>query len=434
MRRQSLYWAYNQVCRRQSILQLSDDCFAHEGGQLPLDDALALIKSRLRPVAEVESVPIGEACGRILAEDLVAPIDVPPHDNSAVDGYAVFFGDLAAAGETPLPVGGRAAAGQGLGRPARRGEAVRIFTGASMPTGMDTVAMQEDCRLDGDSVVVPPGLRVGANRRRRGEDVCAGDRVLGAGRRLRAEDIGIAAALGQQQLVLRRRLRVGGCSTGNEVFNPGAERTKDGIFDANRYTLLSLLRGMGCAVTDLGILPDERDTVRRRLRSATGFDLVVTSGGASVGEEDHVAAVLPELGSVHFWKLAIKPGRPVLMGQIGGMPVIGLPGNPAAVMVTFLVVARRVVLRLAGAEDAVPVPFAARADFAHRKKKGRREFVRAQIARDSAGLPRVSKYQQEGAGNLMSFVASDGLVELAEDTVAVAPGDIVPFIPLEALR
>lgn len=415
-------------------MQLSDDCFAHEGGLLPLDDAFALIQSRLRSVAEVESVPIGEACGRILAEDLVAPIDVPPHDNSAVDGYAVFFEDLAATEETLLPVGGRAVAGQGLDRPAVRGEAVRIFTGAPMPIGMDTVAMQEDCRLDGQVVVVPPGLRAGANRRYRGEDVHTGDRVLGAGRRLRAEDIGIAAGLGQPRLLIRQRLRVGVCSTGNEVFEPGADRTKDGIFDANRYMLLSLLRGLGCAVTDLGILPDERETVCRRLQSATDFDLVVTSGGASVGEEDHVAAVLPELGSVHFWKLAIKPGRPVMMGLIDGTPLIGLPGNPAAVMVTFLVVGRRVVLRLAGAEDAVPVPLAVRADFAHRKKNGRREFLRVRVAPDPAGLPRVSKYQQEGAGNLMSFVASDGLVELAEDTVAVAPGDIVSFTSLDALR
>ena len=299
-------------------MQLNDDCFADDGGLLPLDDALALIQSRLRPVADTETVPIEEACGRILAEDLIAPIDVPPHDNSAVDGYAVFFGDLAAAAQTRLPVGGRTVAGQGLGRPARRGEAVRIFTGAPMPTGMDTVAMQEDCRVEEDCVVVPPGLRAGANHRRRGEDVRAGDRVLSAGRRLRAEDIGVAAALGQRQLIMRRRLRVGVCSTGNELFDPGAERSKDGIFDANRYMLLSLLRGMGCAATDLGILPDERDRVRRRLRSVADFDLVVTSGGASVGEEDHVRAVLAELGSVHFWKLAIKPGRPVMMGQIGG--------------------------------------------------------------------------------------------------------------------
>ncbi len=415
-------------------MQLSDDCFEHDGALLPLDDALGLIQSRLRPVTGTESVPIGEACGRILADDLVARIDVPPHDNSAVDGYALFFGDLAATAETRLPIGGRAVAGQGLGRPVRRGEAVRIFTGAPMPAGTDTVVMQEDCGLEGDAVIVPPGLRAGANRRRRGEDVRVGDRVLTAGRRLRAEDIGVAAGLGRQKLAIRRRLRVGVWSTGNELFEPGAERTDDGIFDANRYMLLSLLRGMGCRATDLGILPDERDTVRRRLRPAVDFDLVITSGGASVGEEDHVGAVLAELGSVHFWKLAIKPGRPVMMGQIDGTPLIGLPGNPAAVMVTFLIVVRRVVLRLAGAEDAVPLLFAARADFAHRKKKGRREFLRARVTPDPTGLPRVSKYRQEGAGNLMSFVASDGLVELAEDTVAVSPGDIVPFTPLEALR
>ncbi len=415
-------------------MQLSDDCFAHGGGLLPLDKALELIRTRLDAVTEVETVALAAAGGRILAADIVATLDVPPHDNSAVDGYAVRFADLKPDGDTRLPVGGRAVAGAGLGREARGGKAIRIFTGAPMPAGLDTVAMQEDCRADGDTVSLPTGLRLGANRRCRGEDIRAGDKVLAAGRRLRAEDLGVAASVGQRTLAVRRQLRVGLCSTGDEVHEPGADRAADGIFDANRYALMGALRDLGCAVEDLGILPDRAEAVRGCLAQADRFDLLLTSGGASVGEEDHVAAALGELGAVHFWKLAIKPGRPMMMGQVCNTPVVGLPGNPAAVMVTFMMVARRLILRLAGAADEAPVAHPVRADFAHRKKGGRREFVRARLTTGPNGMSNAVKYPQEGAGNLMSFVASEGLVVLPEDTVAVAPGDSVGFIPFATLR
>ena len=415
-------------------MQLSDDCFAHGGGLLPLDDALDMIRRRLQPVTEVETVGLAQAAGRILAADLVAQESVPPHDNSAVDGFAVSFADLNEDAETGLTVGGRAVAGHGLDRAVRAGEAIRIFTGAPMPAGMDTVAMQEDCRRDGDAVLIPTGLRLGDNRRLRGEDIEAGDKVLQGGRRLRPEDVGVAASLNQQALGVRRRLRVGLCSTGNEVHEPGSPRSADGIFDANRYALMGALGDLGCAVEDLGILPDTIDAVRLYLGRAAEFDLLLSSGGASVGEEDHVAAALGELGAVHFWKLAIKPGRPMMMGQIGRTPVVGLPGNPAAVMVTLMMVARPLILRLAGAVDDAPVAHRVRADFAHRKKRGRREFVRARLTIGTNGTLGAVKHPQGGAGNLMSFVASDGLVVLPEDSVAVAPGDIVAFIPFATLR
>ena len=415
-------------------MQLSDDCFAHAGGLLPLDEALAVIRQRLRPVAGTETVALGAATGRVLADAAIAPVDVPAHDNSAVDGYAVHFDDLVDDGPTRLPVTGRVAAGHALDRAAGRGEAIRILTGGPMPTGPDTVAMQEDCRREGERVVIPNGLRRGANRRARGEDIRERDTVLAAGRRLRPEDVGVLASLGQGTVTVRRRLHVGVFSSGDEVCEPGAARRSHGIFDANRHTLLALLDGLGCAASDLGILPDDSAVVHDRLTGAAGFDLLVSSGGASVGEEDHIQTAIRQLGPMHFWKLAIKPGRPVLMGQAGRTPLIGLPGNPAAMMVTFLMIARPTVLRLAGAATEETPRYPVTADFSHRKKTGRREFLRVRLAGGPYGPHRARKYHKEGAGILMSFVAADGLVELAEGVTDVMPGDTVSFIPLNALR
>ena len=341
------------------MAQLSDDCFAHGGALMPAAAALAELRARLAPVGERETVPLSEAAGRILAADLIADRDVPPHDNAAVDGYAVHFADLAADRDTELPVTGRAAAGHSLGRPARRGEAIRIFTGAVMPDGPDTVMMQEDCTSRGDVVVIRPGIGRGANRRRRGEDVRVGTIVLRDGQRLRPQDVGLAAALGRPAVPVYRRLRVAILSTGDEVHEPGTALPLGAVYDANRYALVALVKALGAAPTDLGILADEAAAIDAALTdAATGHDLILTSGGMSVGEEDHIAGVVRARGSLYFWKLAIKPGRPVAMGQIGGTPLIGLPGNPAAMMVTFLRLARPALLRLAGAPScrAAPVP------------------------------------------------------------------------------
>jgi len=412
------------------MAQLTDDCFAHGGQLMRCDEALALLARVVEPVTGSEEVALRGAFGRILAEDVTAPQDVPPHENSAVDGYAVFFDDLDLARETVLPVGGRAAAGHPLQRPARRGEAIRIFTGARMPDGMDCVMMQEDCELRGDRVVLRPGLKRGANRRLRGEDVTAGSIVLHRGQRLRAQDIGQAAAVGRGTLRVARPLSVALFSTGDELREPGEPLAEGTIYDSNRYTIAALLGGLGCAVDDLGILRDHAEPLRAALgRAAEAHDLVVTSGGVSVGEEDHVRQAVDALGRLHFWRLAIKPGRPIALGQIGRIPFVGLPGNPVAVMVTFLNIVRPMILRLMGAREVAPHHFRVRADFAYKKKKDRREWVRARLERDGEAGWRAVKFPRDGAGILSSMVESEGLVELPEGLTRLEPGTMVEFLP-----
>ncbi|WP_114860595.1 molybdopterin molybdotransferase MoeA [Azospirillum brasilense] len=417
------------------MAQLSDDCFAFGGEMMAVDRALELLSDRLHPVTESRRIGLADALGHALAEDVVAPFDVPPHDNSAVDGYAVFFDDLTPDAATRLPVTARVAAGHALDRPGRRGEAVRIFTGAPMPEGFDTVLMQEDCKAEAGSVTIPPGIRRGANRRRAGEDMTRGSTVLTAGRRLRAEDIGLLASLGRREVTVRTALRVAVFSTGDEVREPGVPLEPGCIYDANRFALIAALRQLGCRVTDLGILPDRLDAVRGALDEAAGtHDVLITSGGMSTGEEDHVKAAVEALGGLHFWRLAIKPGRPVALGTAKGAVFVGLPGNPVAVMVTFLRIARPILLRLMGAADEAPALFPLRAGFTYKKKAGRREYVRATLARAADGVLTAVKHPRDGAGILSSMVESDGLVELPEEITRVEPGMIVDFLPFSEVR
>lgn len=417
------------------MAQLSDDCFAFGGEMMAVDRALELLSGRLRPVTEARRIGLADALGHVLAEDVVAPFNVPPHDNSAVDGYAVFFDDLTPEAATLLPVTARVAAGHALDRPGRRGEAVRIFTGAPMPEGFDTVLMQEDCKAGEGTVAIPPGIRRGANRRRAGEDMAQGSTVLTAGRRLRAEDIGLLASLGRREVTVRTALRVAVFSTGDEVREPGVPLEPGCIYDANRFALIASLRQLGCRVTDLGILPDRLDAVRGALaEAAETHDVLITSGGMSTGEEDHVKAAVEALGGLHFWRLAIKPGRPVALGTAKGAVFIGLPGNPVAVMVTFLRIARPILLRLMGAADEAPALFPLRAGFTYKKKAGRREYVRATLARAADGVLTAVKHPRDGAGILSSMVESDGLVELPEEITRVEPGMIVDFLPFSEVR
>jgi molybdopterin molybdotransferase len=422
------------------VAQLADDCFAFGGPLLGLDAALALLMERTAPVTEPETAPLAAALGRVLAEDVVSPRDVPPHANSAVDGYAVYFADLAPDRDTVLPVAGRAAAGHPLPHAQRRGTAVRIFTGAPMPAGEtgadgpDTVMMQEDAVDEGDRVRLRPGLKPGANRRKAGEDIKAGATILAAGRILKPQDIGLAASIGRTTLSLRRRLRVAVFSTGDEIREPGDAAPPGTVYDANRFALAAALTGLGAAVTDLGILPDRFAAIRDALaEAARAHDLVLTSGGMSTGDEDHVKEAVEALGRLHFWRLAIKPGRPVALGQIGRVPFVGLPGNPVAVMVTFARIARPLVLRLAGAAPTPPPLFSVRAGFAHRKKPDRREWVRARLERDADGALVARAFPRQGAGILTSMVESDGLVELAEGTTGIEPGQACAFLPFSAL-
>jgi molybdopterin molybdotransferase len=414
------------------LAQLSDDCFAFGGPLLSVDAAQALIAERIPVLDGLEQVALLAALGRVLAGDLRAPLPLPPFFNSAVDGYAFRHADLAADGETSLPIAARLQAGHAAA-PLAAGTCARIFTGAPMPAGADTVMMQEDAQEAGGAVLLAPGLKRGANCRPAGEDVAQGEVALQAGRRLLPPDLGLAAALGLTTLAVRRRVRVGVFSTGDELAEPGMPLGAARTYDSNRFTLLALLAGLPAEPCDLGILPDEPEATAAALSRAAGnHDLLLTSGGVSTGEADHVKSAIQQGGSLVFWRLAIKPGRPAAMGVIGGTPVVGLPGNPVAAIVTFLHLARPLVLRLAGALPETLPRFPAEAAFAYRKKAGRREYVRVRLtARD--GLPLADKFQREGAGLLTSLTRSDALAELPEDITQVAPGDRIAVLPFRAV-
>jgi len=407
----------------------SDCCFAEEEKMMPLEEALGKLRQSVTPVAATEETPLPDCLGRVLATDLTASMNVPPHNNSAVDGYAVFHADLNPDGPTRLPVTARIAAGHPLDRPAKPGEALRIFTGAPVPDEADTVIMQEDTVTEGDDVMIKPGVKIGANRRRAGEDVKQGDVVLKKGTKLRPQEIGLAASIGCQVLTVVKQLRVAVFSTGDEVRDPGAALPAGGIYDSNRYIIMTQLKGMGCVVTDLGILPDTLDGIQNALDNASkDHDLMITSGGVSLGEEDHVKAAVEALGALHFWKLAIKPGRPIALGQVRQTPFIGLPGNPVAALVTFMRIGRPVVMLLAGRQDVDPVLYKVKAAFDFDKKAGRREWLRANFV-DGADEPTVDKFKADGSGILSSMVQSDGLIELREDVTRVEKGSMVDFLP-----
>ena len=403
--------------------RLSRDCFDVAPAPMRVADAVALLRARLPVLSGIESVSIDRADGRVLAEDLIAPIDLPPFDNAAVDGYAVRAGDLAPGGETRLPLGGRVPAGHAPADPGP-GFAVRIFTGAPMPPGTDTVAMQEDVRIDDEAVILPTGLATGANRRRAGEDVAQGSCAIPAGTRLGPRHLALAAAFGLPALPLRVPLKVALFSTGDELTPPGQPLLPAGIYDANRPMLAALLKRLGADPVDLGILRDAPGPLRQRLEAAAAtHDLILTSGGVSVGEEDHVRNAVEASGALTFWRLAMKPGRPVALGQVAGTPFAGLPGNPAAAYVTALAVLRPLVLHLSGARDDAPT-LTVRSGFAREKRPGRREYLRVCLRVGADGMPEALPAP---GGALSGLSVSDGLVELAEDLTAIRIGDALPY-------
>lgn len=417
------------------MAQLSDDCFAFGGPMMSVDEAVSMIASRVEAVTDTEWVDLTEADGRILSADIRAPLALPPFTNSAVDGYAVRSADLPQDNEQSFPVSGRIQAGSPASGGIRAGEAIRIFTGAPMPAGADTVFMQEDVHLDAaGNVVLPPGLKAGANVRPVGEDIAEGHAALPAGRWLRPQDIALIAAFGLTRVEVRRRLRIAVFSTGNEVVSPGAPRAAAQLFDSNRFMLTALLKRLGCEVSDLGILRDDRNSLAAGLKDAAArHDLILTSGGVSTGEEDHVKAAVESVGTLVLWRMAIKPGRPVAMGVIGGTPFIGLPGNPVASFVTFSYVVRPTVLALAGTAQKNPVPMPVRSAFAYTKKIGRREYVRVNLRKADDGVLEAVKFPREGAGLLSSLVDTDGLVQLGEDVTTVKPGETVGFLDYASL-
>lgn len=416
------------------MAQLSDDCFAFGGPMMSVDEAVALIAARVTPIRDIETIALVQADGRILARDVSAPLPLPPFTNSAVDGYAVSSRDLPQNSERMFPVVGRVQAGSSAGAPVAPGQAMRIFTGAPMPEGADTVFMQEDVRAEDDRITAPAGLKPGANVRPSGEDIPAGFAALKAGQRLRPQDVALAAAFGLTQLDMVRRLRVAVFSTGNELASPGEPRAAAQLFDSNRFMLMAMLARLGCEVSDLGILRDDRAALARALQQVAGtHDLILTTGGVSTGEEDHVKASVESIGRLVLWRMAIKPGRPVAMGIIGGTPFIGLPGNPVASFVTFVHVVRPTILALSGARQEPLIPMPVRAAFSYRKKISRREYVRVSLRKAADGALEAAKFPREGAGLLSSLVDTDGLVELGETVTQVESGQTVGFLSYASL-
>ena len=406
------------------MAQLTDDCFAFGGRLIPLEEALAAAQDAFPSVAQTTILPLPEALGRVASADVIATRAVPPHNNSAVDGYAVAHADLSAETETILQLHGYAAAGD-QPEPLPAGFARRILTGAAMPEGADTVFMDEDVTTDGNAVTLPVGLRLGSNARQAGEDIASGSVIITTGHRLNAADLGLLASVGTNEICVQKPLKVALFSTGNEVREPGTALEPGQVYDANRPALMGLLMQAGAEVLDLGILPDQRETIEAALADAKakGADLILTSGGVSAGDHDVVRHVLEDRGSLLFWRLAVKPGRPIALGRFEDVPLIGLPGNPAAAAVMFYIVALPLIRSMEGAETKRPTKVPVTLDFKHRKKADRVEFVRVQVHPDDQGHLIARKFPREGAGILSSIAWADGMVALEADRLTVSPGE-----------
>lgn len=404
------------------------------GRDLPVACALGRMLDAIRPVEEVETIALRAADGRILANDLVSPLDVPPCDNAAMDGYALRGADLDPDGPTELPVAGRALAGHPHHGACPPRTAIRIMTGAAMPPGLDTVVPQEAVEVDGDRIRVPPGQRTGQHRRLAGEDLGAGGVALPAGRRLGPADIGLAASLGIDGLVVRRRLRVAFLSTGDELQSFGKPLLAGRIYDSNRYVIAALLERLGVEAIDLGVVPDSPEALEATMRDgALRADAIVSSGGVSVGEADHTRAVLARLGQVEFWNLAMRPGRPMAFGRIGTAWYFGLPGNPVAAMIAFLFLARPTLLALGGAAARPLVPLRARASTPIRKRAGRTEYPRGLVSTDPDGTLSVAADPGQGSGVLSSMSRANCIVVLPHERGPVAAGEWVDCLPFDGL-
>ncbi len=414
-------------------MALKNDCFALPAGVkwTPVSEALADLRGRLTPVTGVETVPLVNAQGRILAADITSPVSLPPADNSAVDGYALAHASLHPEGEQTMTLlDGRAAAGSPFAARVPMGHAVRILTGGVMPQDTDTVVMDEDVDIDDHAIRFGSGLKAGANRRLAGEDVAAGDTLLTAGVRLGPAQLAHAAAVGLTVMPIHKPLRVAVLSTGDELAQPGEALEAGQIYDANRPMLLALARAQGVEVLDAGQIPDRPDAIVAALRDAAiAADAVVVSGGASGGDEDHVSRELAKMGAMALWRVAMKPGRPLALGQIGGVPIFGLPGNPVAAFVCFLIFARPALLRLAGAEWPETVSYPLTARFHAKKKPGRTEYLRGR----ADGQGGVDKYRSDGSGLIGGLTWSNGLVALDHERDAVEPGETVTFMPYSAM-
>jgi len=395
-----------------------DRCFT--GGQmLSADQARAELVAAARPLRETETVHLGEALGRVLAEDVVSPLDVPGYDNSAMDGYALNSADTSAEGAS-LPVSQRIPAGHPGGELAP-GTAARIFTGAPLPLGADTVVMQEECELDGDSVRIARGIEAGENVRPRANDIAQGATVLSAGDKLLPQAVGLLASLGVAEVKVVRRLRVALLNTGDEIVEPGRPLAAGQIYNSNRYTLTATLQQVGCEVIDLGQVEDSFVATRQALREAAArADLILTSGGVSVGEEDHIKAAVEAEGELSLWRVRMKPGKPLAFGRVGDTPFIGLPGNPVSAFVTLCLFGMPFLRVQQGRKDSFPPPARARFPRAIDRPLARREFMRVRLRHQADALPLAELFPRQGSDVLTSTVWADGVIEVPEGSTLPA--------------
>jgi molybdopterin molybdotransferase len=413
-----------------SLLQTLSCADGYDPNSLPVDRARELILQLISPITGHDQVFIRQALDRVLAADVISPVDVPAHDNSAMDGFALRAEDLAAEGETRLRIIGTAFAGRALESKVGAGETARIMTGAVLPAGVDCVAVQEVVKVEGDFAIIPPGQRRDQNVRRAGEDLTAGKPALAAGKKLRPAELGILASLGIAEVAVKRRLRVALFSTGDELASIGQTLSPGQVYDSNRYTLWGMLTRLGCEVIDLGVVRDDPLALEAALlEAAQNADAIITSGGVSVGEADFIKELMTRLGEVAFWKIAMKPGRPMAFGKIGSGKesawLFGLPGNPVAVMVTFYQFVRPALLKLAGVTPQSTFPgFPARCSEAMKKGKGRTEFQRGVLFQEN-GEWCVRPTGAQGSGVLRSMAEADCFIVLEPDREKVGAGETV---------
>jgi molybdopterin molybdotransferase len=413
-------------------LSCADD---YDPNSMPVGKARELIARFLAPVTTVERLGVRAALGRVLAEDVVSPLNVPAHDNSAMDGYAVRFADLKSAGDVALKVAGTSFAGVPFQGAVRAGECVRIMTGGVMPNGTDTIVMQEHVKADQDRVAIGAGHKKGQHLRRAGEDLATGQVALKRGVALRPADSGLISSLGIGEVTVYRKLRVAFFSTGDELVSIGSQPKEGQIFDSNRYTLHGMLTRLGCEVLDMGVVRDDPELLERAFQdAAASADVVITSGGVSVGEADFVKVLLDKLGEVVFWKIAMKPGRPLAYGKIGHAHFFGLPGNPVSVMVTFYQFVRDALLRLSGLDPVPPIPsFKVPCVSSLKKAPGRTEFQRGVLERDSHGTWSVRVTGEQGSGILRSMSEANCFIILPTEQGNVTPGAVVEVQVLEGI-
>ena len=420
----------------KTLEQIAAALQGYDPQALPAHVVNAFLAEWVPAPQRTETTPLMQALGRVLAEDVVCPIDVPAHDNSAMDGYAFDGSQLDGASPLALRVRGTARAGSAYAGLVASGECVKIMTGAVMPAGLDTVVPQELVQGDGDGITIPAGLlQRGDNRRQAGEDLRQGSAALTRGARITPAALGLIASLGIAQVRVYARLRVAYFSTGDEILSLGDAPREGAVYDSNRYTVFGMLQRMGMEVLDLGVVPDQPAALQAAFeRAAREADATITSGGVSVGEADHTKAMMRQLarsapdgsgGGVVFWRIAMRPGRPMAVGRIGHKPLFGLPGNPVAVMVTFLAFVRPALWRMMGADVSEPPLLQARSSEAIRKKPGRTEYQRAIVSTGSDGSLTVRTTGQQGSGVLSSMVQANGLLVLAHEQGNVAVGDLV---------